>query len=312
MLNLILLSLIVLQQSKESLVDRIAARIENEVILLSDLSQKVELLTGNRVEYNENDPKVAKFYQNVLNELIEDRLIQMELKKMGQDVTEAELKATIDDIRKQRGISEEDFMKLLSKEGLSYEKYKDEMRRQVRKNKFIAIRIRSRVKITDEDAKLFYNQEFAKEKNKKDYDISMIFISTIKTRSDGSTVQDRLNKVKEEIAKGRDFSGLAKEYSDDPSAQNGGHLGRISPGDLREDLEKAIFKLKEGEVSSEIKSSEGYYFFRLNKVVQSEIKDFSEAREDIKKMLFEREIMKQYSLVIDSLKKKYTIYINLK
>lgn len=312
MSGLILLSLMLFKLDRGLLVDRIVARIENEVVLLSDLSQRVELLTGKRVKYIENEPKVTKIYQSVLNELIEDRLIYLELKKMGQDVTESEIKATIDDILKQKGLSKEDFEKLLIKEGLSHEKYKEEMRRQIRRNKFIALKIRPRIKITDEEARLYYNQEFVKERSKRLYDISMIFISALKEGSEKMSPSQRLTKVKDEIAMNKDFSEIARSYSDDPSASSGGHLGAVSPGDLREEFKKVIFNMKEGEISDELRSAEGYYIFRLNKIVQPEIKDFSESREDIKKMLFEKEMLKQFSSAIDSLKKKYTIYINLK
>ncbi len=298
--------------TESTLIDRIAARIENEIILLSDLSQKVEMMTGNKVDYNESDPKVSRFYHNILNEMIEDKIIHIELRKIGQDVTESELKATIDDIRKQRGFSEEDFKNLLAKEGLSFEQYKEEMRRQVRKNKFMAIRIRPRVKITDEDAKLFYNQEFISQKTGKSFDISMIFVSVLKDKTEEKKSREKIEEIRKELSENKDFADIAKRYSDDPSAPSGGHLGAIKKGDMREEFEKVIFGLKENEVSEILKFPEGYYIFRLNKVEDSGIKGFEEAKEDIKRMLFEKEMMKQYSYVLDSLKKKYVIYINLK
>ncbi|MCX7957586.1 MAG: peptidylprolyl isomerase [Deltaproteobacteria bacterium] len=312
MLTHIILTITLFYAGDGVLVDRIAARIENEVIMLSDLSHKVEIMTGNKVDYNETDPKVSKFYRNVLNELIEDKIIQMELKKMGQDVTESELKATIDDIRKQRGFSEDDFIKLLSKEGLSFEQYREEMRRQVRKNKFMAIRIRQRVKITDEDAKLFYNQEFTAKKLNKSYDVSMIFISSLKPKSQESNPEEKIAELKKELLEKKDFTELARKYSDDPSASSGGHLGVVTKGDLRDELEKNIFGLGEGEISQILKFPEGYYVFKVNKLVDADIKGFDEAKEDIKRMLFEKEMLRQYSYVMDSLRKKYTIYINLK
>ena len=293
-------------------IDRVAARIENEIILLSDLTLKVELLTGNRVEYNDKDPKIAKFYQNVLNDLIEDRLIMLELRKSGQDVTESEVKATIDDIMKQRGFTQSEFEKLLSKEGLTFEKYREEMKRQVRKNKFMAIKVRQRVRVTDEDAKLYYQQEFSSQKGMKNYDISMIFVSSIESDKKDTPPKERVETIRRLLSEGKDFAELARTYSDDPSRNSGGHLGNISKGDMREDFEKVIFGLKENQVSEPIKSAEGYYIFKLNKISESEIKGFDEAKEDIKRMLFEKEMIKQYSYIIDSLKKRYTIYINLK
>lgn len=294
------------------LLDKVVARIDNEIILLSELSQKVEMLTGKKVDYNENDQKVSAFYNNILNELVEDRIIQIELQKMGQDLTESELKSAIDDIRKQRGFSEEDFAKLISKEGLSFEQYKSEVKRQVRRNKFIALKVRTRVKITNEDAKLFYDQEFGSKKAGKVYDISMIFVSVLKDQAGEKKSQERLELIKKEISDNKDFADIARRYSDDPSASSGGHIGKVTKGDMREEFEKVIFNLKENEISHILKFPEGYYIFRLNNISSADIKSFDEAKDDIKRMLFEKEILKQYSYVIDSLKKKYTIYTNLK
>jgi foldase protein PrsA len=122
----------------------------------------------------------------------------------------------------------------------------------------------------------------------------------------------RIEEIKKELEEKKDFSDIAKRYSDDPSASSGGHLGVVSKGDMREEFEKVIFSLKEGEVSDVIKFPEGYYIFKLNKIVESEIKGFEESKEDIKKMLFEKEMIKQYSYIMENLKKRYTIYTNLK
>lgn len=305
MYSYLFLVLSVVLSGNEYLIDRIAARIENEVIMLSDISKKVEILTGNKVEYNENDPKISKLYTNVLNELIEDKIIQIELKKMGQDVTESEIRTTIEDIRKQRGVSEDEFLKLLLKEGLSYEQYKDEIKRQIRKSKFIALKVRQRVKITDEDARFYYNKEFAK--NNMSFDVSIIYIKDNPPQSN-----IRLEDLKKGLLEKVDFAELAKKYSDDPTASSGGHLGSFSKGKMREDFENAISNLKEGEISEILKFPEGYYVFKVNKILGGEIKDFDEVKEDIKRFLFEKEIQKQYSYIIDSLKKKYTLHINLK
>lgn len=303
----ILMTSLIFASKQGLLVDRIAARVEDEVILLSDLTKKVELIYGSKVEYREDDARISKMFHNVLDELIEDRILQMELKKIGQDLTESEIKAAIEDVRKQRGLSEEEFTDLIRKEGLSYEQYKEEMKRQLRKNKFMALRIRQRVKITDEDARLFYNQEFGAKNRNRPCDVSMIFISKL-----NKDFKERLEAVRRELDEKKEFSEIAKRYSDDPSNASGGHIGAVSRGDMREEFERVIFELKENEVSDVLNMPEGFYIFKVNKIIEPQIKDFDEAKEDIKRMLFEKEMLKQYSYVIDSLKKKYTIYVNLK
>ncbi|MCX7944812.1 MAG: peptidylprolyl isomerase [Deltaproteobacteria bacterium] len=312
MFTKLLVTLLLALREDGILVDRVVARVENEIILLSDLSKMVEMLTGDKIEYTDDDPKVSKLYSNVLSEMIEDKIIQMELKKMGQDITESEIGLAIEGVKKQRGLSDEKFAELLIKEGLSFEQYKDELRRQLRRTKFMEIRIRQKVKVTDEDAKLFYNQEFNPSKMKKLYDISVIFVSSLNDKANEKRSLEKIESVRRELAMNSDFAELAKRYSDHPSAASGGHIGKISKGDMREEFERIIFSLGEGEISEIIKSPEGFYVFKVNKISYPEIKEFDEAKEDIKKMLIEKETNKQFSYVIDTLKKKYTIYVNLK
>jgi parvulin-like peptidyl-prolyl isomerase len=84
------------------------------------------------------------------------------------------------------------------------------------------------------------------------------------TRTKEEAYQD-IQKLLERIKAGEDFAALAREYSNCPSAKNGGDLGDFSKGDMVKPFEDAAFKLKKGKVSTIVETQYGYHIIkRLN------------------------------------------------
>lgn len=83
----------------------------------------------------------------------------------------------------------------------------------------------------------------------------------------GLTDQDaerRLQGYRDQVrAKTADFAELAKKYSEDGSASNGGELGWMSPGDLVPEFEQAMNRLQIGEVSNPVKSEFGWHLIQV-------------------------------------------------
>jgi peptidyl-prolyl cis-trans isomerase C len=81
-----------------------------------------------------------------------------------------------------------------------------------------------------------------------------------------AAAMDRALAIRQQLDKGGDFAAIAKKDSDDvQSAAAGGHLGPVGPGMLPQELEGAVFKLKEGEVSKPIPSRFGIHIFKVGK-----------------------------------------------
>ena len=74
----------------------------------------------------------------------------------------------------------------------------------------------------------------------------------------------RLQGYRDQVrAKTADFAELAKKYSEDGSAPNGGDLGWMSPGDLVPEFEQAMNRLQIGEVSNPVKSEFGWHLIQV-------------------------------------------------
>jgi len=84
-----------------------------------------------------------------------------------------------------------------------------------------------------------------------------------------------LNKLRERIAAGENFSALAKEFSQDiGSANNGGKVGLISRIDMEQAFTDVAFALKQGEVSEPVQTSFGMHIIKLDRI-QGEQRDVS-------------------------------------
>ncbi|WP_341675816.1 peptidylprolyl isomerase [Niveibacterium sp. SC-1] len=101
-----------------------------------------------------------------------------------------------------------------------------------------------------------------------------ILIKTGELVSDAEARQ-RLEQVRERIAKGADFAEQAKRYSGDGSAPRGGDLGWMGPGDTVPDFEKAMDALKPGEISQPVQSPFGWH---LIQVIERKSEDVSDER----------------------------------
>lgn len=91
----------------------------------------------------------------------------------------------------------------------------------------------------------------------------------------------RALEIRERIAAGEDFAALAREYSDAPSAAQGGDLGVVEPGSRDVDFELALAELAEGEVSPPVRTAEGFEIIKLTRHTPARHPDFDQAREQL-------------------------------
>ncbi len=91
----------------------------------------------------------------------------------------------------------------------------------------------------------------------------------------------RALKVLEKARKGEDFSGLAKEYSEGPSKEQGGDLGYFKSGQMELPFEEAAFALKKGEISDLVQTRFGYHIILVEDIKEAGTTPLEKVREDI-------------------------------
>lgn len=133
-----------------------------------------------------------------------------------------------------------------------------------------------KVKVTEEDLTKYYEEN--KEK----------FKTPLKVRVKHILVDDKkkANNIREEILNGeKDFESAAKEYSTCPSAENGGDLGEVGPGQMVSEFEKAMFSAAVGKVSQPVKTQYGYHLLKVDERKEPVYRDLDSIRFALQRQL---------------------------
>ena len=125
--------------SSEAVVDRVVAIVNQEIITLSEVEKWVnplieEVVTEDRLERRE---QLQEIYRNVLEKLIEEKLIDQEVKKSGIKVPSKEVEATLEEVKRRNAATQEDLEKALAAEGLTLEAYKKQIEKGLQRKKLI-------------------------------------------------------------------------------------------------------------------------------------------------------------------------------
>ncbi|MCF7793462.1 MAG: peptidylprolyl isomerase [Candidatus Cloacimonetes bacterium] len=254
--------------------DRIVAKVGREIILESDLLKRMQQLEAAGMLNEE----VTKF--DVLNDMIESKLIVQQAKKEEYEVDKEEIKAMAEEQIKQVSSqfkSEFEFKQELKKANLTVlelkDYYIDMLTEQRLKDQIINSEIKNKIHITDVEIKEYY------EENKADIpprpemvEVGMIMRTIEPSKETKNKALLEINKTRERLIDGEDFAEVAKECSDCGSAPNGGDLGYFGRGAMVKPFEDAAFALMPGEISEVVETQFGYHIIKLEDKKDDEIR----------------------------------------
>lgn len=297
-------------------IDRIVAIVNNEAITLSELEKIVSMESKETLKGIEEDNKEKakeRLRKEILKELIERRLQLQKAKKLGIGASKEEVKEAIDDIKKKNALDDLNFEKALAKENMTLKEYEDRLRDQIAITKLINQEVRSRVAITDKDIASYY------EDNKKDFfvaeqvKVSHIFLKLPEKagEKERDDLKATLDKVVKKLRSGEDFAEVAKAYSQGPTASSGGGLGFLKKGEMAPELEEVAFLLKKGEISDPIWTRGGVHILKIEERGEGRYKPLEDVREEIRRILIDKETEKVYREWIRSLRENSFIEIRL-
>lgn len=154
------------------------------------------------------------------------------------------------------------------------------------------------VKVTDEEAKKFYDENKATLLSGETVSASHILVDS----------EDKANEILKDITDGKiSFEDAAKEHSSCPSSQYGGSLGEFGRGQMVPEFDSAVFSMKEGEITGPVKTQFGYHLIKLNSKNEAKEIAFEEIKEQIKARLLNDKQRAAYTSKINQLKILYPV-----
>lgn len=253
--------------TKRQMLDGVAAVVGNETILRSDILQQIYILAQQK-QNSKIDVNDKNLYQQVLNSVIDEKLVLAQAKEDSIVVNEDEVQQALDmrlsGLIQQVG-SEQRLEKIY---GMTMSQIKDEAKKLIQSQMLIEMMQRRKfgsIKPTEKDVQEFYNIYKDSLPNMPDqYELRQIALK-IKPNAKAKEATFALAKsIIDSLKNGADFSVFAKKYSADPgSAERGGDLGFVQEGRFVKSYEDATKKLNIMEISEPVESQFGFHIIQL-------------------------------------------------
>ena len=301
----------------EHLLDRVVAVVNSDVITLSELDRTgreyFERVKAKTPE-TEIDRALEKAREEVLSSLIDKTIVRQQAEHLSITVTEEELDAAIDQILARNKATIEDFRKELAAMNIPEQEYRENIRDQILQSKLISFEVRSRIVVIEDDIRNYYQKEYTQEKGEGGYHILQMgftWRNTITLEEAGydtkEEAREKAEEVRARVIGGESFNGLAKSYSNLPSAADGGDIGLFKKDEMADYMKDVILKMQPGEISQIIETGNTFQFFKLLSVRDGDIvvkAPYESVREEIRDILYRQEMEEQYKIWVKGLREK--------
>ncbi len=275
---------------------KIVAVVNNEAISqqdLEDFTNFTRVQLSSEYQGPQLEKQIAQMRTDLLEKLIEDRLILQEAKKSGIVIDENRVKGKIDQFKKRYG-SAAVFAQVMKEQGITQADLETRIREQLYQYAIVESNIRSKITVAPKEVTQFYQEHSEEFSEPQTRDFESIKIAD----------QEAARVIAQEARSGVSFKDLAEKHG---LALN--TLIGVRPGQLKPDIEAELFSLGINGITSPIPNDGAYYIFALTAISQPRQRTLQEAQDQVYAALFNFKMQARLSEWIEELKKKSYIKI---
>ena len=247
------------------LLDRIAAVVNDGLVLKSELDEQMEAVTKRLQEQ-----KVAVPSQGVLKQQVLDRLILQEIeiqraKRIGLNISDEQLNGALQEIAARNKIPFDQLPTALQAQGIDYKQYREAMRKELTLSQLRERDVIAHIIVTPHEIEQFLSRQESAAANDQ-FNVSHILLSlpAAATPQQIDEITRKAHDLADRAAKGEDFGQLAIANSNSQTALDGGQLGWRKGTQLPQFILDLVTKMKAGDVSEPVRTPSGFHIVKLN------------------------------------------------
>ncbi|HLM72578.1 MAG TPA: SurA N-terminal domain-containing protein [Polyangiaceae bacterium] len=311
-------------------VERIVAIVGERAILLSELRDRArpylvavqqKMPTGAQQAAAE-----SQIFKELIEKMIDEELEAQAASKARVSVSNEEIDNAVQNIAASQNMTVEQLYKsALAASGMTRQEYREELRRQILEGKMVQLRVRGKVRISEEDVRTQFERTVREERRRREYRPAWIVLR-IMPGSSPEAVAERKALAADLLARarrGEDFAELARKFSDDPETrEKGGDLGIRAPQGspnaitgkrqvMAPDLEAALLPLEPGQVAGPIQAGDAIAVLKLVDRQASRYTTLEAARGEMLQRLQAEILEKAKRRWLEDLKKRTHIDVRL-
>jgi len=253
--------------SSGELLDRIAATVNEGVVLSSELDEQLVIITERLQQQKLELPPTNVLRQQVLDRLVLQELQMQRANRAGIKVSDETLNNALNDVAVSNGIKLADLPAALASQGIDYAAYRDNIRKELAMQILRQRDVIGRINVSPREIDQFLERQKKMPSESNVYNISHILIAVPQAATPEQLVE-ATRRADEVFTRatlgGEDFSRLAVAYSNAQTALEGGALGDRKGSELPTFLADVIATLKPGDVTKPIRTPSGFHIVKLN------------------------------------------------
>jgi peptidyl-prolyl cis-trans isomerase SurA len=310
--------------------ERIVAVVGDRIVLMSDLRQRARpFLSQIQAKVPPGAQQAAaesQVFRELIQKIVDEELQNQAAEKANIRVTTEEIDNAFRNIAAQEGTTVEELYRMArASSGLTEQEYRDEIRRQILEGKMLQLRVKGRVRITDQDVQTTFDRLVREERKRREYHPAWIVLRLLPGSSPAALEERRALGVAlaERARRGEDFAALARQFSDDSATRaEGGDLGVRAPQGtqaaatgkrevMSPELEAALMAIEPGEVTGPLRAGDALVVMKLLTRQPSRYTTLEAARPEIFQRLQAEILQKAKRKWLDELKRRTHVEVRL-
>ncbi len=247
-------------------IDRIVAVVDQVVITENELADKIRTVTSQMEKQGTQLPPQNILEKQVLERLINDRLLLQYASQTGLRVDDSQLDKTIERIAEQNKMSVPEFKVALEGEGIGFRKFREDIRNEIILARLREREVENRINVTEAEIDNFLTTQSSRNEAQDEFDVSHILIRAPEEGSpeDLKKLRFKAEQAYKQLQAGTDFAQVSAGFSDAPNALEGGKLGWKTSAQLPSLFLEALKPLQPGQLTQILRSPNGFHILKVN------------------------------------------------
>jgi peptidyl-prolyl cis-trans isomerase SurA len=250
---------------REALLDRVVAVVNDEAITQHDLNEHRAAAIVQMREAKVTPPSPDVLERQIVERLITERALLQLAKETGIRIDDTAVERAIGRIAQENKLSVEEFRKVLDREGISFSRYREDVRREMTIQRLREREVENRVNVSDAEVDNFLATQTVQQGGDREFLLSHILVA-VPEQSSPEQVAERRRKADEalrQVRGGADFAQVAAATSDAGDALQGASLGWRSAARLPTAFAETVRAMKPGDVTDVMRSPAGFHIVKL-------------------------------------------------
>jgi peptidyl-prolyl cis-trans isomerase SurA len=245
--------------------NHIAATVNDDVIMQSELDSRVEMVIEQLHKQGAQLPPESALKKQVLDRLILENLQLQMAERSGIRIDDETLNKNLRTLASQNGMTLDQFRQVLEKDGYDYIAFRENFRNQLTMNRVRQQMVDNRVEVTEQEVDHLLATAASFNDQNREYYLAHILVSVPEAASPEQiqAAQKRVDDILARLKAGADFAQMAIAESDGQQALEGGDLGWRKTGQLPSFFSGVVGELQKGQISDPIRSPSGFHLVKI-------------------------------------------------